>query len=67
MPIRFSPSMLMMTASIFLVCVILMSTSAAALEYPSPPPVPKKFDSPEDVQRYLNQLHNYYMVVGRPR
>jgi len=38
-----------------------------ATEYPSPPTVPTKFESADDVQRYLNQLHNYYLVVGRPR
>lgn len=38
-----------------------------ATEYPTPPPVPSQFLTPNDVQKYLNQLHNYYMVVGRPR
>lgn len=38
-----------------------------ATEYPTPPPVPTQFLTPNDVQKYLNQLHNYYMVVGRPR
>lgn len=47
------------------ISIVMMKVSAT--EYPTPPPVPAKFDTPHDVQRYLNQLHNYYMVVGRPR
>jgi hypothetical protein len=49
-----------------IVLAVIISQSSAT-EYPSPPTVPSKFESADDVQRYLNQLHNYYLVVGRPR
>ncbi len=38
-----------------------------ATEYPSPPPVPAKFENAKEIQTYLGKLHNYYMIVGRPR
>jgi len=46
---------------------ILINQTAAANDYPSPPPVPSKFENPEEVQKYLKLLHNYYLIVGRPR
>ena len=46
---------------------ILVNQSTAANDYPSPPPVPSKFENPEEVQKYLKLLHNYYLIVGRPR
>lgn len=52
----------------FLLVTILISVLVSnATVYPSAPPVPNKFENAQEVQRYLNQLHNYYMVVGRPR
>ena len=38
-----------------------------ATEYPSPPPVPTKFENAKEIQSYLSKLHTYYMIVGRPR
>ena len=46
-------------------CVLLREIEST--DYPAPPQVPVKFDSPQEVLKYLNQLHNYYLVVGRPR
>ena len=54
-----------------LLLAIIMSTLInqiqAATDYPSPPAVPTRFENPQEVQKYLTQLHNYYLVVGRPR
>jgi hypothetical protein len=47
--------------------IFVLSHTTNAIEYPTPPPVPKSFSNAQEVQRYLNQLHNYYTVVGRPR
>jgi len=55
-----------MILSLAAVCLLVLS-SADATEYPAPPQVPKKFNSPEEVQQYLGKLHNYYVMVGRPR
>ncbi|CAF1006536.1 unnamed protein product [Brachionus calyciflorus] len=52
---------------LFLVALVLLIEQISATEYPTPPPVPQAFNNANEVQRYLNQLHNYYMVVGRPR
>ena len=54
------------------VCIVgLLSALAiiqlSATEYPSPPPVPAKFENAKEIQTYLGKLHNYYMIVGRPR
>lgn len=46
---------------------ILINEINAATDYPSPPAVPTRFENPQEVQKYLTQLHNYYLVVGRPR
>lgn len=57
-------------ATVVLAFVIMTSSNidgVSALEYPTPPPLPAKFNSRQDVQRYLDQLRNYYLVVGRPR
>jgi hypothetical protein len=48
-----------------LLSVVIIQVNAT--DYPQPPTVPPKFESADDVQRYLNLLHNYYLVVGRPR
>lgn len=53
--------------SLIVVVIAVLVRDLNATEYPSPPPVPETFESPEEVQKYLNQLHKYYMVVGRPR
>ena len=58
--------LIVMSMLLAAVVAILISQSEAS-EYPSPPPVPSKFDNPEEVQKYLQQLHNYYLIVGRPR
>ncbi len=42
-------------------------SQADATEYPVLPKVPTKFNTPEEVQQYLGKLHNYYVMVGRPR
>lgn len=57
----------LLTFGLMFLVVSIVLKQLDATEYPTPPPVPAKFESPQDVQRYLNQLHNYYMVVGRPR
>jgi len=49
-----------------LVCLVCCTLSLAT-EYPSPPPVPAKFENAKELQTYLGKLHNYYMIVGRPR
>lgn len=58
--------------NILLICcvlsvLIIMISNVNALDYPTPPPLPKAFDNSEELQKYLNKLHNYYVVVGRPR
>jgi hypothetical protein len=35
--------------------------------YPGPPVVPKRLEKPEDIQKYLEKLKQYYLVAGRPR
>lgn len=49
-----------------LVCSLTILNSNAT-EYPTPPPVPAKFENAKEIQTYLGKLHNYYMIVGRPR
>ena len=61
---KFNQCILMITVGIILSLVI---SELNATEYPSPPKVPEKFASKAEVEKYLNQLHNYYMIVGRPR
>ena len=56
-----------MSVLVAALCSILINQSEAANDYPSPPPVPSKFENPEEVQKYLKLLHNYYLIVGRPR
>ena len=55
-----------MSLTIGLIFSILM-IQLNATEYPSPPPVPAKFENAKEIQTYLGKLHNYYMIVGRPR
>jgi hypothetical protein len=38
-----------------------------ATPYPGPPVVPKRLEKPEDIQKYLEKLKQYYLVAGRPR
>jgi hypothetical protein len=52
---------------LYFVVMLFVINISDSTEYPTPPPVPNKFSNAQEVQRYLNQLHNYYMVVGRPR
>ena len=51
---------------LFFSLAVIHSTTNAT-EYPTPPPVPAKFENAKDLQMYLGKLHNYYMIVGRPR
>lgn len=62
---------LKLTSIIAALCAVLIAigtfTMVNATDYPSPPKIPSEFRNHQDIQKYLNQLHNYYMVVGRPR
>jgi hypothetical protein len=56
------------TAIFFVMIFGLLALSQLdATEYPAPPRIPAKFNTPEEVQQYLGKLHNYYVMVGRPR
>ena len=62
-----STKLVVMCVLLAAVLSVLVNQSTASNDYPSPPPVPSKFENPEEVQKYLKQLHNYYLIVGRPR
>jgi hypothetical protein len=31
------------------------------------PELPKNLNNPAEVQNYLRKVHNYYVIIGRPR
>ncbi|CAF1039086.1 unnamed protein product [Rotaria sordida] len=36
-------------------------------DVPPPPPRPERFHSREELKRYLQLVHEYYAIIGRPR
>ena len=46
---------------------VLLFLNYCAASYPEPPKMPKSFNNSDDLLKYLQKLHVYYVVVGRPR
>ncbi|CAF1005832.1 unnamed protein product [Adineta ricciae] len=36
-------------------------------DVPPPPKRPERFHSREELKRYLQEVHEYYAIIGRPR
>ena len=48
-------------------CCETTGAAAVAAESMARPIRPKVFTSPDELRSYLEQLSNYYAIVGRPR
>ena len=60
-----SNNFFLLTFVLFVINIYL--TEVSAKPYLEPPVMPKRLDNPEDFQKYLAKLQQYYLVAGRPR
>ena len=44
--------------------VLNLEAMGTVLKYPEPP---KNLNNPAEVHNYLRKVHNYYIIIGRPR
>ncbi|CAF2736726.1 unnamed protein product [Rotaria sp. Silwood2] len=55
----------------WIVFIVLAIQTAQVLsgfsDVPPPPPRPERFHSREELKRYLQLVHEYYAIIGRPR
>jgi len=51
---------------IFLLLIVIQTTESFT-DVPPPPPRPDKFKTREQLKKYLQEVHQYYAIIGRPR
>ncbi|UJR31878.1 hypothetical protein I4U23_019352 [Adineta vaga] len=49
------------------VAIQIAQTLSAYTDVPPPPTRPERFHSREELKRYLQLVHEYYAIIGRPR
>ncbi|CAF1062464.1 unnamed protein product [Rotaria magnacalcarata] len=54
-------------AHILLVAALIHLLEASFTEVPPPPKRPERFNSREELKKYLQKVHEYHMIVGRWR
>ncbi|UJR14840.1 hypothetical protein I4U23_001825 [Adineta vaga] len=53
---------------VFLFAAIQIAQAVSSFTDVPPPPIrPERFHSREELRRYLQQVHEYYAIIGRPR
>ncbi|CAF2772656.1 unnamed protein product [Rotaria sp. Silwood2] len=52
---------------LILISVQVVQTLSAFSDVPPPPLRPERFHSREELKRYLQLVHEYYAIIGRPR
>ncbi|CAF1166763.1 unnamed protein product [Rotaria sp. Silwood1] len=50
-----------------LMSIQVVQTLSAFSDVPPPPVRPERFNSREELKRYLQLVHEYYAIIGRPR
>ena len=52
---------------VLIIALVNINFNEGATVYPGPPVIPKRLENPQEFEKYLAKLHNYYLVAGRPR